>query len=1515
MAAPTPRHIVLRTQELDPTREVNYLEKPGFAPSATIEAPKKKELFLVQFAQTPTNALLAGLERRGLRVMQAVRGGAYLVYGHRSALPSAQTARELNWAGSFPVSEKFDPAVRQQQQTAVSEPMPVIVQYFEDADAEATVQSLRKLARRAFESSRVGSHYTARLEVDPKDLDAIASLPLVFNIERQPQYELHGERQAMIVATLTDPTLPGVPPPSTGNRYADFLSRKGVSGEGVTVQILDDGLDTGDASNAPGTAHVDILGRIAGIFNYTTDFSGQCVAGHGTINAGIIMGQPKAGASMVDGIMLGRSDDQGFQFGQGIAPQARILAGKVFRDSGAFDIGLRMTADLAADGVQNQAAIQSNSWGANLNGAYSAESRDFDFLVRDANSQAAGDQPLVIVFSAGNEGDNTVNRRGTIGAPASAKNVIAVGASENSDATGADGCAMGPSASDNASQLATFSSRGPTDDGRIGVTLVAPGTHVYGIAPSIADFDGSGVCGGPGNNGILPNTDAYWPAGQTDYTWSSGTSHSAPAVSGAAALFVEWYRKEFDRTPSPAMVKAALVNSATAIPGDLTHPTEPLQHVPNVDVGWGRLNLEGLLPNEGQVRPLFIVDQEQVLSDSGQEFEYDLAATGQNQPLKITLAWTDVPGLAGVSPNLINDLDLRVVQGDGQVFLGNRFVEGVSATGGSPDRLETLENVFIPNASGIYRVQVIAHSLAGNGVPSHNGAIDQDFALYASGVMTETPKGSITLDRDIYAPDGRVRIRVSDLDLRGQASTQATVRSEVELEKAVQLAPVFEGSGLFEAMIQLKNEPPAGATELLVAHGSTITATYQDADDGSGNAAVATDTATVDGMAPVISNLRILDTNTSWARVAFTTDENTSATVGFGPACDDFDRVVSRSRRLKNHNLLMDQLEPDTVYSLRVTVSDAVANRSQSTCLAFRTDKRICSQAYRMESGDEAPFVKSSSNPNYSWNIGGSPYAIGTKAWLAPAPSSFADIQLVLPSQGILPPRASLLFNHTYAFESGYDGGVVEYTDDGGQTWKDLGPYLIRGGYNSVLKTTQNPLSGRNAWTGGQQAPVTLVEADLSTFAGLEIGFRWRVGTDNLQGASGWLLDDIRICSSVGSRGRISIASDVYRTGQDARISLTDADLAGQSIAWVQVQSTSETVPESIKLKSIGAGQFLGTVRVTASLTQGDRRIGVRHNDVITATYADSDDGTGAMNVVSDTATADLEGVALLSSGPRDIFSRVANYSLKTAEPAEVKVIVESQRDGRSWTYQASAVTEWQVSLHDLTPCAPHKITVTTTDPIGNVRTFTGAGPRYVFNTLNDQVVLEQDAENGNGGWGTGASVGFTDWAIGVDGFAHSPVNSWQATDPSYRSLKWLQSPVFDIDNATMLSFWHTYEFEAIGESFFDGGVVQISGDGGATWQSLESGFRYGTAYDGALSEAYDNPLGALKAFSAGMIGPMKPAYIDLGAWAGSGRTIRFAIGSDDSAGAAGWFIDSIRIVRQFPCIKTGTSGAWQIYE
>ena len=211
--------------------------------------------------------------------------------------------------------------------------------------------------------------------------------------------------------------------------------------------------------------------------------------------------------------------------------------------------------------------------------------------MRDASASTPGNQEMVEVFSAGNDGDGNGNPAdpkgdegyGSITSPGTAKNVITVGAAESVRDSGTDGCGVTNAGADNASDIINFSGRGPTQDGRMKPDVVAPGTHITGASPQHAGYSGAGVC-----NATF--------AGSAFYSLVSGTSQAAPHVSGAAALLRDWYVRTVNpQPPSPAMTKAMLVNTATDLDGGDSGKGSPIPPAPNTDEGWGRVNVGAAL--------------------------------------------------------------------------------------------------------------------------------------------------------------------------------------------------------------------------------------------------------------------------------------------------------------------------------------------------------------------------------------------------------------------------------------------------------------------------------------------------------------------------------------------------------------------------------------------------------------------------------------------------------------------------------------------------------------------------------------------------------------------------------------------------------------------------------------------------------------------------------------------------------------------------------------------------------
>ena len=186
-------------------------------------------------------------------------------------------------------------------------------------------------------------------------------------------------------------------------------------------------------------------------------------------------------------------------------------------------------------------------------------------------------------------------------------------------------------------------------------------------------------------------------------------------------------RTVFDRKPHAATAKALMINSAYRylVEGDKPAFTRFKQ-------GWGMPDLGRLYESRNK---LFVVDLETALRDH-QAVEYRLHVPEGESELQVTLAYTDPLGSTSSAKDLVNDLDLVVIALDGKRYHGNHgLLDGnLSRAGGTPDRLNNVENVFLDKpAPGTWRVIVAAHRIAWD---QRRGttACDQDYSLVVNGV-------------------------------------------------------------------------------------------------------------------------------------------------------------------------------------------------------------------------------------------------------------------------------------------------------------------------------------------------------------------------------------------------------------------------------------------------------------------------------------------------------------------------------------------------------------------------------------------------------------------------------------------------------------------------------------------------------------------------------------------------------------------------------------------------------------
>ncbi len=461
-------------------------------------------------------------------------------------------------------------------------------------------------------------------------------------------------------------------------------------------------------------------------------------------------------------------DELGYFEGSGLAPRANLVTAMVFRPPMAPTWGteeykclMSMVSGVGTTFANNSWNQKKGVWGASLDTTfYSSFSQTMDRLVRDTNYDVVPDSfgdPMTIVFSAGNLKEVIHNPEALVQAPGNAKNIISVGASEGwqgdfeddevrgccSQFTGCHSCEE--EGGDNVGSIFGLSLRS-TEDGRIKPDLVAPGTRLR-VALSVGAFD-----------------PPYPPEGppRDENQCFGGTSGAAPLVTGSAVLVDAWLQANLAPwKPSPAMLKAMLVAHAADLFGGKDWLPKvagfeldylPIEHSPSAPQGWGRLNLDALIPDLGGLPAgRWFLDEdhrtvgvERRFSGSLTSWSESLEVVDPNNAVIVVLAFTDAAGTLGASNAAVNNLNLSVVDGGGfraSRYFGNQFIPGSKYSKRlgpvfyfAQDFLNNVEVIRIPPNEIVnddFSVLVSVGTLGGVGVPGlDGGAFNQDFALY-----------------------------------------------------------------------------------------------------------------------------------------------------------------------------------------------------------------------------------------------------------------------------------------------------------------------------------------------------------------------------------------------------------------------------------------------------------------------------------------------------------------------------------------------------------------------------------------------------------------------------------------------------------------------------------------------------------------------------------------------------------------------------------------------------------------
>lgn len=674
--------------------------------------------YVLQLEGPVTPQRRAALAEVGLRLGEYLPSNAYIVrlpagFSPKSALERIAFVR---WIGAYEGAWKLDPEIGTRQfqtperrELADRGELALLVTLFEGADTRSALDSLRALPGTIVHyTETVGGNETISLTTRRENAAAFAGLSAVQFVEEAPELTYRNATTRWIIQSNVN----GVTPVYTN----------GITGVGQIAGVLDGRVNVShcsfvDTVNPIGPSHRKIVA-------YNTS---QGYDQHGTHVAGTVIGD--AGAD---------NNTRGIAYGGKLA----FNVPPSFTETGIVT---------ALTTHHNQGArVHTNSWGNDGTTAY-------DGLARGIDVFSYQNEDSLVLFA--------VTNTSTLRNPENAKNVLAVGASQDTPSQ-ANFCSGGT---------------GPTSDGRRKPEIFAPGC-------STNSSSGSGsVC----------TTAAL-----------TGTSMASPAVAGAAMLVRQYYTDGYYPTgapisgnalaPSAALVKATLLNSAVDMTGIASYPSN--------QEGWGRALIDDALFFPGDARKLAVLAD--VRNADGLQSPnvdtYNLQVLGSAERLKVTLVWTEPAAASGASFASINNLDLEVQSPGGAIYRGNVFntSTGESVTGGSADDRNNVEQVHLSSPqTGGWTVRVRATNVAVG---------RQGYALVATGEVTPVlpplfinlPNGAPSVLPPLTSVDFNVEI-LPGAETLVTGSPLLHVRYDAGAFQTYPLAPL--GGNLYRATL-----PPAG---------------------------------------------------------------------------------------------------------------------------------------------------------------------------------------------------------------------------------------------------------------------------------------------------------------------------------------------------------------------------------------------------------------------------------------------------------------------------------------------------------------------------------------------------------------------------------------------------------------------------------------------------------------------------------------------------------------------------------
>jgi hypothetical protein len=204
-------------------------------------------------------------------------------------------------------------------------------------------------------------------------------------------------------------------------------------------------------------------------------------------------------------------------------------------------------------------------------------------------------------------------------------------------------------------------------------------------------------------------------------------------------------------------------------------------------------------------------------------------------------------------------------------------------------------------------------------------------------------RGRVEFTRDAYSCSDQISVILADGDLAGQGSHSVTINTSAGDAEVLDLTERPTGIGFYDGTAVTDSGAANGGDGIVqVTHAETITVTYNDANDGTGNGAVSVDTAAVDCVGPVISNVAMGQVGAFWARIYIETDELSGVLLNYGRNCNNLRGGTGEDPALSlSHNVYLYNLRSETTYYFEIVATDEFGNETMSDnggqCYSFTT--------------------------------------------------------------------------------------------------------------------------------------------------------------------------------------------------------------------------------------------------------------------------------------------------------------------------------------------------------------------------------------------------------------------------------------------------------------------------------------------------------------------------------------------------------------------------------------------------